>query len=95
MTIDSLIADGIKVKTTCLKHADGTIPYDYFSGQEFETWVAKGIAYMQENHDGKEITKRFIEKSKSKKVEDYETMMGCLYAAKEVEEDNKNNGVYY
>ena len=79
--LDKLIEEGERVKKTCSK--DNCI-----GGEDYEKWIAKCILYMEKEHKGESLTKRFLEAAE-RAVNNYEsfydTMMGILKACKEFE----------
>jgi hypothetical protein len=84
--LDKIIAEGEAVRKKCVK--DGTYG-EYLAGEAYEKWIAKGIIYLEKNHQGETITKNFLEATKSRageSISNYEKMMGILKAIQEFEE---------
>lgn len=84
--LDKLIEEGEKVRQSCCKN--GETVGNYLDGEDYEKWIAKCIMFMEKNHKGETLTKRFIsasEQAVGNGPEFYDTMMGILKAIKDFE----------
>ncbi|WP_340017887.1 hypothetical protein [Paenibacillus sp. FSL H3-0457] len=61
---------------------------EFLTGEDYETWIAKGILFMERTYPNDTLTKKFIEASKDAAgngVSHYNTMIGILRALNEYE----------
>lgn len=70
-------------------YQEGGLGSAFLSGPEYETWVAKGIIFMERAHLGEAITNRFMDASTKvtgQSIPRYHTMLGILKAPAEMGE---------
>lgn len=88
MKLDELIEEGKSIEKYNVKYQVG----NGFEGQEYETWKAKALIYIEneKNYENMEIVKKFISASKKNDMKSYNEMMGVLLA---IQEDYKENAM--
>lgn len=86
-SLQELINEGEAVHKQA--YQEGGLGSAFLSGPEYETWVAKGIIFMERAHLGEAITNRFMDASTKvtgQSIPRYHTMLGILKAPAEMGE---------
>lgn len=84
--LKNLINEGQEIRKQAKASSMGG---EYISGEDYETWIAKCILFLEKNYPNQTLTKKFIaasERAVGNGTEFYDTMIGVLKALKEHEE---------